>query len=274
MVGNALTGTIAVSAAANEAQGNPSVAIDSEGDFVVTWAETQGANATGTVIAQRVNASGTLIGDNGGGAQFLPSTQSGDSQTMPKVASDPYGDTVIVWQSKPSSSSNNQDVYSRLYNHVNDTPTINTPSNVTINENAGQQTVNLTGISAGGGETQNLTVTVSSSNTALINPAVNYTSPSSTGMLTFTPAANSFGTATITVTVMDDGGTQNGGVDTTSVQFTVTVNQVAATVSAVTADWGTKGSSACRQPRTGSGCSPPGARRTCLGTASISSRSL
>ena len=258
LVGNALTGTIAVSAAANEAQGNPSVAIDSEGDFVVTWAETQGANATGTVIAQRVNASGTLIGDNGGGAQFLPSTQSGDSQTMPKVASDPYGDTVIVWQSKPSSSSNNQDVYSRLYNHVNDTPTINTPSNVTINENAGQQTVNLTGISAGGGETQNLTVTVSSSNTALINPAVNYTSPSSTGMLTFTPAANSFGTATITVTVMDDGGTQNGGVDTTSVQFTVTVNQVAATVSAVTADWGTKGSSALQTAADGLRLLPAG----------------
>ena len=257
-VGNALTGTIAVSAAANEAQGNPSVAIDSEGDFVVTWAETQGANATGTVIAQRVDASGTLIGDNGGGAQFLPSTQSGDSQTMPKVASDPYGDTVIVWQSKPSSSSSNRDVYSRLYDHVNDAPTINTPSNVTINENAGQQTVNLTGITTGGGETQTLMVKASSNNTALIDPTVTYTSPNSTGTLTFTPAANSFGTATITVTVMDNGGTQNGGVDTTSVQFTVTVIQVSATVSAVTADWGTNGSSALQTAADGLRLLPAG----------------
>ena len=134
---------------------------------------------------------------------------------------------MIVWESKPSTTSDSQDVYGRLYNYVNDAPTINTPSHVTINENAGQQTVNLAGITAGGSETQVLTVTASSNNTALINPSVTYTSPNSTGTLSFTPTANSFGTATITVKVMDNGGTQNGGVDTTSVQFTVNVNQVA-----------------------------------------------
>ena len=97
---------------------------------------------------------------------------------------------------------------------------------MTINENAGQQTVNLSGITAGGSETQTLTVTASSNNTALINPSITYTSPNSTGTLTFTPAANSFGTATVTVTVTDNGGTENGGVDQTQVQFLVTVNSV------------------------------------------------
>ena len=205
-------------------QTSPAVAIDGEGDFVVAWESFgQGGTASSqaTILAQRVNSGGTLIGPT----QFLPSTQTTDSQTSPMIASNAGGNAIIVWQSQPSSTSDSQNVFGRLYNYVNDAPTINTPSNVTINENAGQQTVNLTGITAGGGETQTLTVTASSNNTALINPSVTYTSPNSTGTLTFTPAANSFGTATITVTVMDNGGTLNGGVDTTSVQFTVTVNQ-------------------------------------------------
>ena len=47
-----------------------------------------------------------------------------------------------------------------------------------------------------------LTVTATSSNPGLIpKPAVNYTSPQSTGTLTYTPVANANGTATITVTV-------------------------------------------------------------------------
>jgi len=238
--GSALTGVVQLNTPENYNQGNPAVAIDSEGDFVVAWESFgQGSTASSlaTIIAQRVNSGGTLIGPT----QFLPSTQSGDSQTAPMIASNADGNAIIVWQSQPSASSDSQNVYGRLYDYVNDAPTINTPSNVTINENAGQQTVNLAGITAGGGETQTLTVTASSNNTALIDPTVTYTSPNSTGTLTFTPAANSFGTATITVTVTDNGGTLNGGVDTTSVQFTVTVNQVTANVSAVSADWGTKG---------------------------------
>ena len=223
--GNALTGVVVLSTPESYFQNHPAVAIDGDGDFVVAW-ESDGVNGTasslGTILAQRVNSGGTLIGPT----QFLPSTQTGDSQTSPRIASNAGGNAIIVWQSQPSSSSDSQDVYGRLYNYVNDAPTINTPSNVTINENAGQQTVNLTGITAGGGETQTLTVTASSNNTALINPSITYTSPNSTGTLKFTPVANSFGTATITLTVMDNGGTLNGGVDKTSVQFTVTVNQV------------------------------------------------
>ena len=255
--GSALTGVVQLNTPENYDQGSAAVAIDGEGDFVVAW-ESYGqgttASSLATIIAQRVNSGGTLIGPT----QFLPSTQTGDNQTAPNIASNAGGNAVFVWQSKPSSSSRNQDVYSRLYNYVNDAPTINTPSDVTINENAGQQTVDLTGISAGGGETQNLTVTVASNNTSLINPTVSYTSPSSTGTLTFTPAANSFGTATITVTVKDDGGTKNGGVDTTSVQFTVTVNQVTATVTAVSADWGTKGTIALQTAADGLRLLPAG----------------
>ena len=46
-------------------------------------------------------------------------------------------------------------------------------------------------------------------------------------MLTFTPAANAFGTATITLRLEDNGGTANGGVDTSAPQtFVITVTDV------------------------------------------------
>jgi len=91
-------------------------------------------------------------------------------------------------------------------------------------EDAGQQTVGLTGISAGPGETQTLTVTATSSNPGLIpDPTVVYTSPNNFGSLSFTPVANQSGTATITVIVHDNGGTDNRGVDTFTRTFTVIV---------------------------------------------------
>lgn len=100
-------------------------------------------------------------------------------------------------------------------------PTLNALGNLAINENAGLQTVNLTGISLGTGQT--LVIKAASSNPALIpNPTVYYTSPAGQGALTFTPAANASGTATITVTA-------NNGLAQTNVTtqtFTVTVAPV------------------------------------------------
>src|SRR5262249_54091785 len=108
---------------------------------------------------------------------------------------------------------------------VNDAPTLDSiPNPTAILEDAGLQTINLAGISAGPSESQTLTVTASSSKPALIpNVNVNYTSPDAAGSLSFTPAADQSGTAVITGTVKDDGGTANGGVDTVIRTFTVTV---------------------------------------------------
>jgi hypothetical protein len=118
------------------------------------------------------------------------------------------------------------DTFTLTVNSVNDAPTLDAISNLTINEDAGAQAVNFTGISAGG-ESQALIVTATSNNTGLIlNPTVNYTSPNATGSLSLTPVANQSGSAIITVTINDGGGTANGGVDTVVRTFTVTVNAV------------------------------------------------
>jgi CSLREA domain-containing protein len=107
---------------------------------------------------------------------------------------------------------------------VNDPPTLNLIADPpVILEDAGLQTVSLSGISAGGGESQTLTVTALSNNTGLIpNPTVTYTSPNATGSLSYTPVANANGSAIITVTV-DDGGT---GTHTVTRIFTVNVTAV------------------------------------------------
>ena len=91
-------------------------------------------------------------------------------------------------------------------NPVNDIPLMDPIADVTIDEDAGQQTVNLSGILPGGGESQNLRVTANSNNTGLIaTPTVDYNSPDSNGTVRFTPLPDQFGTAVITVTVEDAG---------------------------------------------------------------------
>ncbi|MCX6912989.1 MAG: Ig-like domain-containing protein, partial [Verrucomicrobia bacterium] len=122
------------------------------------------------------------------------------------------GSATITVTVNDGGSSNN--VISRTVtvtvNSVNQAPTLNTLANSTINENASQQTVNLSGIGSGAtNESQTLTVTATSSNTGVIpNPTISYTSPSATGSISFTPVATANGSATITVTV-NDGGTSN-----------------------------------------------------------------
>jgi len=110
-------------------------------------------------------------------------------------------------------------------NAVNNAPTLDAISDpAAIPEDSGQQTVNLTGISAGPANEsgQTLSVSASSDNTALIpNPTVSYAG-GSTGSLSYTPVANQFGSAVITVTVQDNA----GGADTVMRTFTVNVTPV------------------------------------------------
>lgn len=82
----------------------------------------------------------------------------------------------------------------------------------------------LTGISAGAGETQALTLTAQSSNPGVIaGPVIDYTSPEPTALLGYSPIVGQPGSAMITVTVRDDGGTSGGGVDAVSRSFEIIV---------------------------------------------------
>ena len=113
----------------------------------------------------------------------------------------------------------------------NDAPTIDPLADLTIPEDSPTQTVLLTGVTAGGGESQPIAITATSSNVGLIpDPIVTYTSPDTTGSLSLTPVADQFGTATVTV-VLEDGGADGDLSTTTDNQtrtetFVVTVDPV------------------------------------------------
>ncbi|MCY2991008.1 MAG: S8 family serine peptidase [Planctomycetota bacterium] len=90
---------------------------------------------------------------------------------------------------------------------LNDPPTLDAlPTVLTLDEDAPQQTVSLAGITAGGGESQPLRVTATTSDAQLLpDLSATYSSPATTATLRFTPAAHRSGSALITVTVTDGG---------------------------------------------------------------------
>lgn len=93
---------------------------------------------------------------------------------------------------------------------VNDPPTLNQPQprNILLSGRTTQATIFLSGISAGGGESQPLRITASSSDTNIVpHPVVTYTSPQATGSLLVSRVAgrSSFVPLTVTVTVEDGG---------------------------------------------------------------------
>ncbi len=108
---------------------------------------------------------------------------------------------------------------------VNDQPTLNSLANLCLAQNAGTNTVYLSGITSGAtNESQTLTVTAISDNPSVVpNPTVSYTNASTTGVIYIKPAANATGTATISVKIQDNGGTAYGGVDAVTNTFTVNV---------------------------------------------------
>lgn len=107
-------------------------------------------------------------------------------------------------------------------NSVNDAPSFDPIVNQTINEDSSLQTVDITNVSQGPGETgQTVSMSATSSDTSLIpNPSISGTG--ATRSLAYTPAANKFGSATITVTA-NDGQSLNNLYSRT---FTITVSSV------------------------------------------------
>jgi len=111
---------------------------------------------------------------------------------------------------------------------VNDAPPFTKGADQTVLEDSGAATVVgwAASISAGPSDEsgQTLDFIVVNNNSALfsVQPAI-----AANGTLTFTPAANASGSATVTVQLHDSGGTANGGADTSAAQtFAINVTAV------------------------------------------------
>lgn len=135
---------------------------------------------------------------------------------------------------------------SALYNlqiqvtQINDAPGFAVIANQEVSENSGQHTITITGVTKGRNEsTQQLTWVASSSNTDIISlpqSPITYTQTATTAVLAYNVQPSRSGTATITITVVDNGSGIAPNVNTYTQAFTITVSQIndAPTIDAIT----------------------------------------
>ena len=150
---------------------------------------------------------------------------SGANRTVTVTPATNRFGTTIITVSVSDGSATASDTFTLTVTPVNDPPTLNPLNNLELLKNAGLQMVNLSGISSGAdNENQVLSVTAAADPPGLLtNLVVSYTSPGATGSLTFTTVSNAVGSAVVTVTV-DDGQSKNSKVART---FTVTITSLA-----------------------------------------------
>ena len=126
--------------------------------------------------------------------------------TVPEIPSGTYYLLVEISDETGQSRSN----YASQTLLINRLPTLAIPTGLEVDEDAGPQEVDLTGISAGGEELQPLRITTHSDNPQIVpHPEVDYLSPDTGASLSLTPLANATGTVEIQVTVEDGGPDQD-----------------------------------------------------------------
>ncbi len=155
----------------------------------------------------------------GGTLSFTPAPDQFGSATLTVTLSDDGGTA-----SGGSDTSAAQTILVEVQ-PVNDPPAFSSGDDVTVSEDSGAQTLQYwaTAITPGPGETgQAVTFQVTGNTNAALfaaGPAL-----AADGTLTFTPAQDASGTAQITLRLSDNGGTANGGADTSALQtFRITV---------------------------------------------------
>ncbi|MVM39635.1 hypothetical protein GO730_21860 [Spirosoma sp. HMF3257] len=157
---------------------------------------------------------------------YTPATDAFGTATVTVILSDDGSGEL------PSRNTSLPQTFTIRVEPVNDAPTLNTIPDAQVAAQGFPLTVSLSGLSSGKlNETQSLTILAVSSNPSLVpNPVVAYSPGSTTATLTMTPTAGQSGVVTITVSVQDDGGTANSGVNMLSRVFSVTLVVVTAPV--------------------------------------------
>jgi hypothetical protein len=109
--GAAIGAEFRVNTHTGHAQVAPQVAMDADGDFVVTWFS-RGQDGSGYgVYAQRYSASGASIGN-----EFKVNTTTIGDQVDAAVAMDADGDFVITWMSRSQDADGSAGIYAQRYN--------------------------------------------------------------------------------------------------------------------------------------------------------------
>jgi len=176
-----------------------------------------------------------LSNDNPDLFQIQPYMSIVKGRLIFKPKKDAYGSATVTVTLKDTGGTANggidevTDTFTITVLPVNDPPTIKIGPSVIVSEDSGPQVFPgwAKDISVGPANEagQSLNIIVTTDNDSLFSdlPAIN----PNTGDLTFTPAPNANGYAYVSVYAQDDGGTDNGGKDTSPIQrFRITVRPV------------------------------------------------
>jgi hypothetical protein len=174
-------------------QANSCVAMDSDGDFMITWwSSGQDGSYTG-VYAQRYKSTGIQVG-----GEFQANTYTTNHQDYPSVAMDAAGDFVIAWQSSGEDGSS-FGIFGQRY--FNQSPVINS-QNFSISENSVNGVVVGTVAASNPDPGQLLTYSITAGNTGNM-----FTINTYTGIITLAGMLSYATTPTYTLTVQ---ATDNG----------------------------------------------------------------
>ena len=194
-----------------------------------TLTTAEDAAATGTLVATDPENDPLTYGlvdtSNAHGTVTITNNTTGAYTYTP--AADYFGPASFTFKAIAGGSDSNVATVTITVTPVNDPPAFTKGNDETTDEDAGPRTAPgwATGVTAGPNEPgQGVTFQVTTDNDPLfaVPPAV-----AADGTLTYTPAADAFGSATVTVTLTDDGGTAGGGINASGPQtFTITVDPV------------------------------------------------
>jgi gliding motility-associated-like protein len=104
---------------------------------------------------------------------------------------------------------------------VNEAPTLAAIADITVCTNTLTQTLQLFGITAGPEATQQVAATVSTTNDNIFDLLTVGAVDNGNAILTYRLKNNAIGTATVTITITDNGGTANGGTNVFSRSFSL-----------------------------------------------------
>ncbi len=92
-------------------QKNPAIAIDTQGNFIITWESNSQDGSANGIFARRYASTGVPIGDS-----FQVNTFTRTNQENPAIAVDDEGNFIITWESNTQDGSGTG-VYAQKYNN-------------------------------------------------------------------------------------------------------------------------------------------------------------
>ena len=135
----------------------------------------------------------------------------------------PLGTSVETWKAEDQAGNVTTMSFNITVTTYNGAPAIDSVQDITMVKDSGNMEMALTGITPGVDcmEQEVTGVTISSSDTSIVKAVITYTAGNDSAFVTLMPV--DLGEADITVMVLDDGGTDDCGTDSTKITFTVKV---------------------------------------------------